>query len=223
MTIVMPMAGRSQRFKDAGYGRSKYYEIFHQQCMYRHVMKCLPEANQIIFVCLEEDRDLMRADGMATLPREQVLFIPEVTDGPASTVLKTKGWIDPEEELLVVHADQILDWSPAHFLSSIRREWEYKSLISGAIPIVRKSVDDWGYVDVDLDSGLIVRVSEKVRTGEDVICGVYWFKSAEIAFDAMEGVQRECKADGNENYVGTAYNWMIARGYQVLPYYVFKK
>tara|TARA_Y100000310_G_scaffold261003_1_gene270169 strand:- start:165 stop:917 length:753 start_codon:yes stop_codon:yes gene_type:complete len=212
-TLVIPMAGRSQRFRVSGYDRSKYYLDVVGKPMFERVIDNIVhgaelEVDTVVCIGLKEDQMFLDRWFNTRSPyfKKQTHYLNAVLNGPAQTVLKVRDYVDAEAPLMVAHADQLLNWLPGwEFMEAIEEDCE------GIIPYVMKDVENWGYLDFEMgDSEVILEVSEKKRFPyshgiTSVTCGMYWFRHAGRAFDALR--QSILKTNG-EYYIGTGYNYL---------------
>lgn len=105
MITIVPAAGKSQRFKDAGFYWPKQFLIMPRfgDALIWHVLNDLPEKNLFI-IANESDRDFwFKRTG------RPLIFI-EKTKGPLDTTIQGLSkfqYVYPDQELLIVYSDVI--------------------------------------------------------------------------------------------------------------------
>jgi|2_EtaG_2_1085320.scaffolds.fasta_scaffold26194_3 NDP-sugar pyrophosphorylase family protein len=213
--IVIPMAGRGQRFVDAGYKNPKPFIDVAGKTMVDRVMQNLPDGDTT-FVTLEAHREQVeQMDDLAALHCGIVIRLTEVTAGAACTVLEGIDHLThhrPSDGVIVANSDQFIDWNPEHFLSYMQR---FKA--DGGIATFRASGAKWSYADVK-ENGIIAAVAEKIPISRDATCGVYYFKNALILKNAiLQMMAKNIKTNG-EFYLAPVYNEMITDGMKILNY-----
>ena len=154
--IGIPMAGRGQRFVDAGYELPKPLIAIHGHPMIRVVIANLTPScpHKFHFLLLREHAERY---GLADRLREwapgcEIIFVDEVTQGAACTVLLARKFIDTSDPLMIANCDQYIDASMDAYLASMG---EADGLI------MTMSADDpkWSFVRFD-DNGRVVEVVE---------------------------------------------------------------
>lgn len=210
LQILIPMAGRGQRFKDAGYDQPKPFIEVDGFPMWRRVLANLPSADRTTLLVLEEHFGRLVAED----DRIGILRVGAVTDGAACTVLLCEGedLIDGTEPLLIANADQWLDWSPEHCADFVKRDG-----CDGAIVTFRASGPKWSYADVRED-GTVACVAEKVPISDSATCGVYYWKRAGDCFASIRRMMEKGLRVGGEYYLAPSFNEMILDGARIVAY-----
>lgn len=210
LNIVMPMAGRGKRFADAGYANPKPLIPIHGRPMTQVVIDNLrpTRPHRFIFLILRDharefgfDQHLLR-----WAPGSEVVFVEQVTEGAACTVLLARHLIDTDEALMIANCDQWVDVNVDDYLA-IGDEPGTDGLI------MTMWADDpkWSFVRFDA-GGRITEVIEKKVVSNEATVGVYNFRHGRDfvrAADAMIG--KNLRVNG-EFYVAPAYNELIAEG-----------
>ena len=108
MNFVIPMAGRGQRFVDAGYEQPKMLIQAKGKSLLEWSVDSLPLeiCTRLIFILLKEHEEAFQ---LCDFVREKYqgnfelhfVALDEVTQGQAETVLKAKKVIDPNLDLVI--------------------------------------------------------------------------------------------------------------------------
>lgn len=218
MQIVIPMAGRGQRFRDAGYKKPKPLIDVDGKPMVWRVLSNLPRdcSGSPLLIALAEHRIELEKEGSRRLQEtheapKRFRWIENVTQGAACTVLTAEGYVD-DEPLLIANADQWLDWSPEHFVDFVQRDG-----CDGAIVTFRASGPKWSYAYVRED-GTIAAVAEKVPISHEGTTGVYYWKRASACFASIRRMMEKNLRVNDEFYLAPSFNEMIVDGARIVAY-----
>jgi NDP-sugar pyrophosphorylase family protein len=216
LNVVIPMAGRGERFRRAGYDVPKPLIQVHGRRMIELVVENLRPArpHRFVFIALAEHverysleallRDL--SAGCAIVPVEHP------TDGAARTVLLARDLIDVDEPLMIANADQWLDVDIDRYLAATDRPD-----LDGTIMTMAASGPKWSYVRLGPD-GLVAEVAEKRQLSAHATTGVYNFaRGADFVHCAERMIRRGLRVNG-EFYVAPVYNQLLEAGGRVAHY-----
>jgi UDP-N-acetylglucosamine diphosphorylase / glucose-1-phosphate thymidylyltransferase / UDP-N-acetylgalactosamine diphosphorylase / glucosamine-1-phosphate N-acetyltransferase / galactosamine-1-phosphate N-acetyltransferase len=163
LVVVMPMAGRSQRFKEAGVMIPKPLITVAGMPMILRATSSLsffdliPRENIVAIVRPDDMRKYkIDLEIIGLLPGVSVLT-DERPRGATSTALVAKDYILPDSRVLVMDCD-IWFRSPAYEELLLNPQTE----LSGAIPVFAAEGDRWSFSAVDSKS-IINRIVEKRR------------------------------------------------------------
>lgn len=201
------MAGRGQRFRDAGYERPKPFIDMDGEPMVSRVLSNLPKSKALPLLLVLREHQYYLAG-----VRGQQLLVEAVTGGAACTVLLAESSVKGDDELLVANADQWLDWSPEHFADFVERDG-----CDGAIVTFRAAGPKWSYADVRED-GTVAAVVEKVPISHEATCGLYYWKRASDCFDSIRAMTRKGLTHAGEYYLAPSFNEMILDGARIIAY-----
>ena len=214
MNVVIPMAGRGERFRQAGHTTPKPLIEVRGRPMYAWAAESLPLelASRLVFICLDEhlrggflEADVRRRYGHLPL---EILALGEVTRGQAETVLRAREIIDDATPLLVFNADT--------FVRSPRLRDRLGEIegCDGLVGVFRAKGDHWSFARLDED-GFVLEMAEKRRISPWASTGLYVFTRGRDFVRLAEGaIQRDERVRG-EFYVAPLYNALIAEGGRV--------
>jgi len=209
------MAGRGERFRQAGHDVPKYQVSARGEPLFCWAMDSLrnfttrPDAH-VIFLSLSEDAAgpfVREQCGRLGIGRYDIVELSETTDGQASTVLAAEVVIEhPEQPLLIYNIDTHVH---PHALTP--------SAISGHgwIPCFPGVGEGWSFVRLGPD-GWAVEVREKQRVSPHATVGLYWFLSFTLYQDVYASHYADpANLERGERYVAPLYNEVIRRGLRV--------
>ena len=213
MVIIFPMAGKSQRFRDAGYSEPKYELPLAGQSVFRHAVAGFShyfQSARFLFVHLEGAGAFVRSECIELGIKEfDLVEISLNTRGQAETVqlgLEAAG-VAEREAIAIFNIDTFrprFRLPPPTFLSSI----------DGYLEIFRGGGPNWSYVLPNPEQpGRALATYEKVEISDLCCTGLYYFKKAGDFKKCLSTVLNiESEAPTGEIYVAPLYNQLIKSG-----------
>ncbi len=212
--IVIPMAGLSRRFREAGYDRPKFMLDLHGRSLFAHAVgsfRAYFDTEPFLFIARDEPgvpefvAQEMAALGVASA---RTVLLPRPTLGQADTVrlgLQQAG-TGADTPLTIFNIDTFRPGFRYPAADWMERADGYLEVMPGADP-------GFSYVrPADGGDGRVAETAEKVVISGLASTGLYWFRRAGDFLDAMEG--DAARAHG-ELYVAPLYNALIACGLDV--------
>jgi len=214
LNIVIPIAGRGSRFREAGYKLPKPIIPVHGKPMLEIVVDNVRPStpHQFIFLVLAEHLEAFATRGLLEriAPGCRVIPVSEVTEGAACTVLLAKSLIDNDAPLMIANSDQWVDWDINEYLATMDREEA-----SGLIMTMWSDHPKWSYVGFD-ENGRVDRTAEKDVISNEATVGIYNFRyGRDFVWAAEQMVLKNLRVN-NEFYVCPVYNEIIAAGAKVV-------
>jgi len=214
MKILILMAGRASRFKEAGYKVPKAFIKIKEKYMIQWSVDSLSfiKNPEFIFICLDsQEKEFGISDKLKELYGKNinVLTTDGITEGAAATALLAKNLIDTEEELIISNADQF-------FISkAFEKELENKDKnYAGLIPVFEATHPRWSFAKVN-EKGFVTEVAEKVPISNTATVGIYYFhKGKDFVWAAEEMIRKDIRRN-NEFYVCPVFNELIGRGEKI--------
>lgn len=213
LSVVIPMAGRGQRFADAGYALPKPLLPIHGVPMIETVVRNLTpiEPARFVFICQREH--LAQYGFGAALRRVapgcEIVTIDEVTEGAACTVMLCERFVDADDVLVIANSDQWVDRAIDSHLAALRRE-----RCDGLIMTMTADDPKWSFVELDSDQR-VTNVVEKEVVSNEATVGIYTFARAADYFRAARTMIAAEKRVNGEFYVAPTYNELIAEGARI--------
>lgn len=215
MNVIGLFAGDSEAFRAAGHHYPKNLVEIADEPLIQRVVNSQPmlRSEATRFVCLvrrEENRRFHTSDVVRLLaPGARVLEVPESTGGAACTAMLAIDATDPDQPLLVMNGDVVIDADVRPLLADFERRG-----LDGGIVVFRAVHPRWSYVRVD-DEGYVVETAEKRPISDLATIGYYWFRRpADFWGAAQRMIIKDAHVDGRF-YVCPAYNEMVLAGAKI--------
>lgn len=215
MTIIIPMAGLSSRFTQAGYVLPKYMLYVKNKSLFNLAVSSFEkyfDSCRFVFVA----RDVF--DTKTFIEREcellgikdfTVVILPHPTKGQAETVLEgvVRAGVPDQEPILIFNIDT---FRPGFTFPPDMNGWD------GYLEVFVGSGKNWSYARTESEnSTLVVETAEKVEISRYCSTGLYYF-SAASSFSTAYTINLEHPADGKaELYVAPLYNHLIRAGKKI--------
>jgi dTDP-glucose pyrophosphorylase len=225
MSNIILMAGKSQRFADAGYKLSKPLLPVSGKPMIVRAVESMPPSDGWVFVVRQEH--LEEKEVIATLksvaPNVTVMVDPSPT-GQLNSCLVAKAHYDSDKPMFVGACD----------FGMVYDKVKYAELMSGSDapdmlvwsftqqPNLTRNPQAWGWLKQDKDLN-IHGVSVKIPVSDDpfndhAICGSFSFKSGKTFLKiADELVRRGVRVKG-EFYIDSMIGLAVEMGYRVVSF-----
>lgn len=218
MKILVLMAGRGQRFIDAGYNLPKPLININGKPMIQHVIENIGIEAEYIFLTLKEHCDKYMLRYILPLICDKnpckIIEVDQITEGAACTALLAKdNLLGFEEELLIINSDQLVFWDPNHFINYMR----FKKA-DGGILTFTASNSKWSFVKLKDETNLIIEVAEKKPISNTATVGIYYFKSSSKFVQCAKQMINKNIRTNNEFYLAPSYNELIEVGGKVYSY-----
>jgi hypothetical protein len=208
--IVIPMAGRSQRFYDAGYDRPKFMLELAGRSVFAHAVASFEAAyaaTPFLFIAAAEAAPFVRAEARALgIADFEVASLAAPTAGQAETVergVEAVGWSGP---LTIFNIDT--------FRPGFAFPPEPLASADGWLEVFRGEGANWSYVKPapSLEPWALETAEKKPIS--DLCCtGLYHFARTAEFLEALAAERAAPQAA--ELYVAPLYNHLIARGRRV--------
>ena len=217
--IVIPMAGESNRFGDAGYTQPKYMLPLAGRTLFSWSVGSFERYfadREFLFVILESEqtRAFVQQEiaqlGMATA---HVVGLDGPTAGQAATVqsgLAQLGAATCDCPITIFNIDTIRP--------GFQEPLEFDvAAVAGYLEVFRGAGEHWSFVEPTGDDWRVRRTTEKKRISELCCTGLYQFESG-ARFSQALAAQRSRPGGGRvrgEEYVAPIYNRLIEAGCDV--------
>ncbi len=205
MNIVIPAAGRGQRFREAGYDSKPFIDVGGKPMLLAVAENLRLAGARVIWLVRQGEHERARA------LKQDATIVPVhgLTQGAACTVLLAGEYIDNDEPLIIANSDQLLDVSIQPFAES--------DLWDGWMIVFRAGGSKWSYARCD-DHMYVREVAEKMEISELATAGIYYFRhGSDFCAAAREMIRKDIRV-GGEFYVAPVYNELILAGKQIRAY-----
>lgn len=168
------------------------------------------DARYIVALREEEIRRYHLDNVVALLaPGTRILRITEDTRGAACTALRAVGWIDTDEELLILNGNELLDEDYSKILSAFR----LRQLDAGTV--VFPSVHPrYSYVRLNPE-GYVIEAAEKNPISRNATAGFYWFSSGRRFVCAAQNMIRKDASVNDIFYICPILNELVLEQAQI--------
>ena len=202
--VVIPMCGRGQRFRDAGYVEPKALIPLMGRALLFHVLDGLPAGTNVRLICSGEyercqikDRVVNEFSALVF----DIVFLHQETRGAAETVLL--GVRDLGDSTITC-----MDCDTVYHALDIT------GLRGNSVCTFRDDGETSQYSFVDVKSGVLTRIVEKERISNVACTGIYSFSSSrEFVAHASAVISSNIRNRG-EFYMSTVIQHMITAGVQ---------
>ena len=210
MTIIIPMAGLSSRFTQAGFVLPKYmlyvknrslfnlavssFEKYFDSCRFVFVARDVFDTGTFI----EKECELMGIKDF------EVVILPAPTQGQAETVLLgiKNANVPDDEPILIFNIDT---FRPGFTFPEKINEWD------GYLEVFIGSGKNWSYAKTESENSTrVVETAEKQEISQYCSTGLYYFGTAGLFVKAYELNQSHPLNGKMELYVAPLYNHLIA-------------
>jgi hypothetical protein len=214
MIFVIPMAGESRRFHDAGYSQPKFRLAAHGVPVFDHAVNSFAayfRSDNFLFVLRGADAaDFVRQRcGRLGIERVDVVTLDAPTAGQAETVLLglDAAKVDDEESIAVFNIDT--------FRPGYRKPPQVADTgCGGYLEVFRGEGANWSFVAPRPDRrGEVASVVEKHPISDLCCTGLYYFRRAgDFRWAYRNPAPPRSEAERRERYVAPLYNALIGRG-----------
>ena len=202
--ILLPIAGKAQRFLDKGYTMPKPLIMAHTRHIIDWAMDSFKtdDCNIIFAVRLDHIHNFSIDDILKEKFGNdiKIVVIDKVTDGSVSTCLLAKDYIDNDLPLFIYTPD--VYYHPQFDPNSVSKE------LDGFLLTFKANSPAHSYVELDED-GFALQTAEKEVISQNAAVGVYYYKTGKMFVKyATEMIQKNIRTK-NEFYICPLYNLMI--------------
>lgn len=226
---LIPAAGLGKRFLDARYALPKPLISVDGMPMVVRAANTLPQADKWGFLFRKEHVELYSIDEAVRreYPDSDVIVVPSLTGGQASTCMLGESYIDSDAILTIGACDNGMVWKKSMFESLLCDEhtdvlvWTFRNH-----PTVARNPHMYGWVDVD-NNDFVKKVSVKIPLSDQplndhAVVGTFTFKKASMFFNAARKMILERRTVNNEFYIDACMNVLVEEGFRIKVFEVEK-
>jgi|TARA_Y100000310_G_scaffold167546_2_gene167394 dTDP-glucose pyrophosphorylase len=215
INIIIPMAGKGQRFVNAGYTTPKPLLKLGDTLIVKHIIDTMRSPGvQFIFIVRQEHCDEFQLDQklLEIEPTAKILKINQITEGSICTVLLAKEHFDDSTPVIIKDCDQIINWDIEHFLEFVSR-----TKVDGAVVTIHTDKPSYSFSRVD-SKGRVLETAEKSVISNHGHTGIYYFANGKDLINYAEKMIAKNIRVNNEFYTAPVYNQHIQDGKSILIY-----
>jgi NDP-sugar pyrophosphorylase family protein len=205
MNIVIPMAGRGERFKKDGYDKPKPLIEVNGKAMIEYAIESLGIDGNFIFIVYKySDEDLNnQLNQILNKYSDKIISIDYITEGPASSALLAKEFINTDEPLLITNCDQIMTWDSNEFIDFCQ-----ESNLDGIVVTYDSNTPKNSYIKLN-NNGIAEKLAEKEVISGYSLNGIHYWKQGKYFVESTEKMIEKDIRCNNEFYISLSYNEMI--------------
>lgn len=220
MIWVVPLAGKGQRTKELGEFKPFIEINGHKMIEWfiSSIKNLIKPEDEFIFITTnylatkyrfeQEIKSIFQKHNIQN--NSIFIYCPETPKGTSSTILLTKDQINNDIPIMVINPDQYIDFN----IPEIKPK-------SGFLGIYCHLGDKSGFVKIK--KGQITKFVEKKNISNLASAGIYIISSGKELISAIENQIRNEKTLNGEFYIGPAFNYLIKKGFKILPFAVRAK
>lgn len=231
INVIIPMAGRGKRFKDAGFELPKpFIKVKGEPMFYRRIENILNnliyQDLNIVIVILEEHAQFIndinkcmelfrKRDLIKRKLKYEIIVIQDVTEGAACTALLTKDSLDLERPTWITDCDHIIN--DTYHLAEATNYFKDNKANAGLICHLSDN-PKWSYCKIS--DKRTTYVAEKEVISNIANCGDYYYETAQLFIDNAEEMIYKNDRSKSEFYLAPTMNYIIRNGGLVMSYMV---
>lgn len=206
INLVIPIAGKAQRFIDKGFLVPKPLIMIEDKHMIDWAMDSIKyDECHLIFIVRKDHITNYSIDSVLREKfgdKIQIIALNEVTRGTLCTCLKAKHFIDNQDPLVIYTPDVYFgpQWDP---MEAVRQN------LDGLLLTFKANSPDHSYVKL-APNGKVIEAKEKEVISDQAAVGVYYFKhGADFVRFGEAMVESEVTTNG-EFYVCPVFNYLVS-------------
>ena len=208
--LLLPIAGRAQRFIDEGYTMPKPLIMSKDKHIIDWAMSSFntDECNIIFALRLDHIHNFAIDDILRQKFGDdiKIVVIDRITRGSVETCLLAKEHIDNELPLIIYTPD--VYYRPVFDPASISKD------LDGFLLTFKANSPAHSYVELDED-GRAIRTAEKEVISQNAAVGVYYYRTGKMFVEYAERLIEEDVRVKNEYYICPMFNYLIEEGMNV--------
>jgi hypothetical protein len=170
----------------------------------------IPHSKSVFIIRSDHDVDGFLSKTITEIsPSSSIVVVDKLTDGPCSTALLAKPYLDENSPLVIANCDQVMRWSGHKFIRHCLIE-DY----DGVVVTYHEATPKNSYVRLNR-IGDVVEVKEKDQISCVSLNGVHYWKKAKYFFASAKEMIDANDRTNNEFYIAPSYNYMIQKGMRI--------
>lgn len=213
MNFLITMAGKGQRFVDAGYLLPKMLISVKGKTLLEWSLDSLPIelATRLIFVLLNEHEEHYQISEIIKKKYGHLKlsihfkYLSQVTRGQAETAIKALDLIDFTKDLLIFNIDT------SFHSSKLKSSLLYEDC-DGVLGAFKSNSEKFSFAKLSNTNNFIEEVAEKKVISDIALTGLYHFRNPKLFFEETENMIRRNILIKGEFYIAPVYNKLIEKG-----------
>jgi len=220
LKIIIPLAGTSDLFSKAGFFYPKPLIEINGSPMIQLVVEktnAIQIPHKLVFILKEDEVLKFHLDNTLRLlsPNCEIVKLKNDTQGALCSILMAMDIIDPNDSLLILNGDQIIDSDFGQIIQYFHDNEAQVGVVTFDSVHPR-----WSFAKIE--NGLVVQTAEKNPISNHAIAGYYYFEKASAFFEsAFDCILNDVQLDG-KFYISPVINEFILKNQKVLNYNIDK-
>ena len=220
LNLIIPMAGKGERFKKAGYSDHKPFIKINEKFMYEYVTKNFPDNVSVwIITC----KKYLNESQLNYLKKKKIniLFISPHKLGPAYSIMKCKDKLPLNESFFISYCD--IDWKWNYNL--VKNELDRDGIVFTHNKFhPHKLVNNYAAFCKAKDNQLFeIREKEsftKEWMNEDLSVGIFYIKSGIKMIESIENLVKKKITVSSEYFPSLIFNNLIEKKNLIITYHL---
>lgn len=211
--IIIPMAGKSSRFFNAGYDIPKFMLPLNKSNVFREAVKSFKKyfEDELFLFITKNDfgvEDFVKKECISLgVKKFKIVVLTEDTRGQADTVKigLDKSSINNKDHMYVFNIDSIR-------VNFKKPDPVFLNNTSGYLEVFEDEGEHWSFIE-PLENNYVKRTTEKIKISNLCSNGLYYFSSVDLfneLFTEFEKIN-----DYKELFIAPMYNILISKGHEV--------
>lgn len=213
MKIIITMAGKGSRFKEAGFKTEKHEIVFCNKTLFEWAVESLKNFYDYEFIIISRDFNyiedfVFKKSKNIGLKKMHLKIIQDITRGQAETALLAEEFFKDDDSLIIYNIDTYID--PDYLKPEMIKG-------DGWLPVFSAEGSKWSFVQADKQN-LVTKTTEKIRISDNCSVGLYYFSSFSKYKRIVETYYTNSKnnlSSPSEWYIAPLYNLLIAEGNEI--------
>lgn len=218
--LVILMAGKSNRFQEAGYALPKALLKANSELIINRIIKSFKLAKKILVVAALNQELIIESQrsNIKSQADLEFVFIEQHDLGPSESLLRAEAQLHEELPIVVTYCDFAVEIDDLKMMEDFSEYDAQCVVFTGFHPhTIRKP--KFGYVDIDMNNE-ILDVKEKTSftdnpENENASSGIYGFKSKNLLMLGIHAQKNNLSQVAGEFYVSLAVNELVKMGRKV--------
>lgn len=199
MKIIIPLCGKGQRFKDAGYSVDKPFIPVFGKPIIQYVFDMFKNEEVYVFTNLKNELFEFAPSNV------RIIHIPQETKGAVETLWLGLSKINIDGECLIVDGDAFYTCDIVSKCRSLSSNGVVYFETSGEKPV-------YSYIEID-SNNIITKIREKEKISNNANTGAYFFKQASVLKSYCKLVLDQNITFRGEPYISCLIDKMISNKY----------
>lgn len=206
--FVIPMAGSSSRFFEAGFSLPKYQLLIGNETVFEWSIKSFEKyfkTDKFVFIY----RDIFQTDSFIRVKLEELgiqnfdlICLSGETEGQADTVYEGLKGLEINDSIYIFNIDSKIK-------QFTKPDW--RGECTGYLEVFKGKGDHWSFVLADNDDN-VIQTSEKERISDLCSNGLYFFDQLSTFNALVSDAKQNKRTIKNEYYIAPLYNSLIQEG-----------